>query len=137
MIIFGFLTIRNVKLSRQRINQVVQINREISQNRPIGSSGIKSREYELLRIIVVQLIVYLITCLPFAAYLIFSTVVSLDVQSAVQLATNKFFGSLSYALANINFSATFYIYVLTARVLRKDLKRLLTENRFYIYFFGT
>ncbi|CAF3334468.1 unnamed protein product [Rotaria socialis] len=134
MIIFGFLTIRHVKLSRQRVNPRLNRNPILISQQQV-KVNVKSREYEILIMILVQLAVYLITCLPFPMYLLCSTVTISWIKSNVQLALDRFYSNITVALNNINFSATFYIYILTTRVFRKDLKRLFVENRlFKIYF---
>lgn len=127
MTIFGFLTIRNIKRSRQRVNVQRNLNRIFNQQ--------QSREYEVLIMILVQLAVYLVTCLPFPMYLIYSTVTIRWMKSDRDLARDRFFSTIAYALANINFSATFYIYILTTRVFRKDLKRRFVENRLFRFCF--
>jgi len=73
MIIFGFLTIRNLKRIRQRINVQVNINR-MPVNQQTGGVNRKSREYGTSIMILVQLGVYLVTCLPFPMYLVYSIV---------------------------------------------------------------
>lgn len=123
MIIFGFLTIRNIKRSRQRVNGHRRINRLYGQQR--------SRDYEILIMILVQLGVYFVTCLPFPMFLIYSAITIQWTKSAQDLALDRFLSTIVYVLANINFSATFYIYILTTRVFRKDLKRIFVENRLF------
>jgi hypothetical protein len=130
MIIFGFLTIRNLKRSRQRVNIQININR-MPVNQQTGRINTKSREYGISIMILVQLGVYLLTCLPFPMYLIYSTVTIQQTKSNVQLALDRFYGTIAYVLANINFSATFYIYILTTRIFRKDLKKMFIENRLF------
>ncbi|CAF4704328.1 unnamed protein product [Rotaria sp. Silwood1] len=102
MIVFGFLTIRNIKLSRQRVNVQVNMNR-IFTNQRQGKNNTKSRDYEILIMILVQLSVYLITCLPFPMYLVYSTITIQWTKSSVQLAIDRFYSSLTVALTNINF----------------------------------
>ncbi|CAF2808358.1 unnamed protein product [Rotaria sp. Silwood2] len=136
MIVFGFLTIRNIQLSRQRVNAQVNV-KQILANQRQSKTNTKSREYEILIMILIQLGVYLITCLPFPMHLVYSTVTMQWTKSNVQLALDRFYANIAFALTNINFSATFYIYVLTTRVFRKDLKRILVERRLFKICFDT
>jgi hypothetical protein len=136
MIIFGFLTIRNVKCSQQRIDAQININRILVSQR-VRAVDPRSREYEILIMILVQLSVYIITCLPETVYLVYLTVTNQWTKSNGQLALDKFYSTIANALSNINFTATFYIYVLTTRVFRKDLKRILVGNRLFKCCFGT
>ena len=130
MIIFGFLTIRNVKRIRQRINVQININ-QMPINQQTGKINTKSREYGILIMILVQIGVYLVTCLPFPIYLVYYTVIMGQTKSNMTLAFDRFHRTTAYALANINFTATFYIYILTSRVFRKDLKKIFSENQLF------
>jgi hypothetical protein len=135
MIIFGFLTIQNIKLSRQRVNAQINMNRMVVNQQAVRINA-RSREYEMLIMILVQLGVYLITCLPFSLYLIYSTVTMGWIKSNLQLTLDSTYSTVAYTLNDINFCATFYIYLLTTRVVRKDLKRILEKNRLFKVFFG-
>ncbi len=130
MIIFGFLTIRNVKRIRQRINVQININ-QLPANQQTGKINTKSREYGILIMILVQIGVYLVTCLPFPIYLVYSTVIMGQTKSNMTLAFDRFHRTIAYVLANINFTATFYIYILTSRVFRKDVKKIFSENQLF------
>lgn len=129
MTIFGFLTVRNVRRVRHRVN--IQGNGRQAALGPTysGMTG-RSREYQILRMILIQLAVYVITCIPFPAYLLYAAVSIQSTKSAVESALDRFFSVIAYMFTNINFSATFYIYVLTTRIFRKDLRRLLCRRFF-------
>jgi len=135
MSIFGFLTIQNIKLSRQRVNAQINMNRMVV-NLQAGRFNARSREYEILIMILVQLGVYLITCLPFSFYLIYSTVTLGRTMSNFRFAFDSIYSTVAYTLDYINFCATFYIYLLTNRVFRKDLKRILEKTRLFKICFG-
>lgn len=130
MIVFGCLTIRNIKLSRQRVHAPTTVH-QIRGHQQHVKTHLKSREYEMLLMILVQLAVYLITCLPYPTYLAYSTVTLTWKKSTFQMALDRFFANIALALTNVNFSATFYIYVLTTRVFRKDLKRIIVDGRLF------
>lgn len=133
MIIFGFLTIRNIKQSRQRVNVQINMN-QMPVNQQTNRINARSREYGILMMTLVQLGVYLIACLPYPMFLIYSTVTIYQTKSNGQLAIDKFWSTIAYILTNINFCATFYIYILTSRIFRKDLKRIFVENPLFKIF---
>lgn len=135
MVIFGFLTIRNIVHARQRISLQMVVP-QIPVNPSIYRRNIKSREYEISIMILVQLAVYLITCLPFPIYLIYSTITMYEEKTNAQIALDNFISFVAYTLVYINFSATFYIYVLTTRIFRKELKKLIRQNYFVQMCFG-
>lgn len=127
MTIFGFLTVRNIRRVRHRVN--IQGNgRQVALRPPYSGMAGRSREYQILRMILIQLAVYVVTCIPFPVYLMYAAVTVQATKSTVESALDRFFSAIAYMFTNINFSATFYIYVLTARVFRKDLKRLIFQR---------
>lgn len=130
MIIFGFLTVQNMKHSRQRIVPHTNIHRTIATQQA-NKINMKSREYQISIMIIVQLCVYLITNLPFTIYLVYSAVTAFQTKSNFRLAIEKFITVIVYLLSNINFSATFYIYILTTRIFRKDLKQIFQKIRLF------
>lgn len=131
MIIFGFLTIKNIRQSRQRVNvQMLSTYRGVA-NQQADKINIKSREYQISIMILVQLGFYLITCLPFPIYLLYSAATMYSVKGSVQTTIEGFASNIVNTLLYINFSATFYIYVLTTRVFRKELKALISKNNLF------
>lgn len=135
MMIFGCLTIRNIVHVRQRISTQMNVH-QIPVNRQMGRRNIKSREYQISMMILVQLVVYLVSCIPFPIYLVYSTITMYDEKTSEQIALENFISFIAYTLVYINFSATFYIYVLTTRVFRKELKKLILQNYFSRMCFG-
>jgi len=79
--------------------------------------------------ILAQLAFYLISCLPFPMYLIYSTITIQWTKSDFQIVLDKFFSMIAFTLMYNNFSATFYVYILTTRIFRKDLKRFLLKYK--------
>lgn len=136
MTVFGFLTIRNIKLSRQRVSARFSINVIMLNQQPRRSST-KSREYEIAIMILVQIGIYLITSVPSSIYLVYTTCTMALQKSNTQLAFDQFYSNIAFALNSINFCATFYIYVLTTRLFRKDLKQFLSEKRLLKIFLNT
>ena len=122
MLTFVLLTVRNIKLTRQRINP------QINPNLNVRNSA-RTRENALTTMILVQLIVFFVTSIPYPMYLLYSAVTMEWQKSNVQTVLDKFYATIGYTLAYLNFAGTFYLYVLTTHVFRKDLKKLLLQNR--------
>jgi hypothetical protein len=122
MFVFGLLTIRNIKLSRRRIHAQTIPNQNVRIKRKLHENGI-------LAMILAQLAFYLISCLPFPMYLIYSTITIQWTKSDFQIVLDKFYSMIDFTLMYINFSATFYVYILTTRIFRKDLKRFLLKYK--------
>jgi uncharacterized membrane protein (DUF106 family) len=122
MLIFVVLTVRNIKLTRQRVNP------QINQNLNVRNNA-RTRENGLTTMIVVQLIVFVVTSLPYPIYLLYSAVTMQWAKSNVQIVLDRFYATIGFTLAYLNYGGTFYLYILTTRVFRKDLKKLLLQNR--------
>lgn len=114
MLLFSLLTIRNVKQLKRRV-----------QN-PITNTNY---EYQLVLMITVQQLIYFISSFPFVSYLIYDMFTMNTTKSSVQSAIDGLYMTIVYMLIHINFSATFYIYLLTSSVFRKRFKRLVIHNR--------
>ena len=121
MLLFSLLTIRNVKQLKRRV-----------QN-PITNTNY---EYQLVLMITVQQLIYFISSFPFVSYLIYDMFTMNTTKSSVQSAIDGLYMTIVYMLIHINFSATFYIYLLTSSVFRKRFKRLVIHNRLIRKRFG-
>lgn len=121
MLLFSLLTIRNVKQLKRRV-----------QN-PITNTNY---EYQLVLMITVQQLIYFISSFPFVSYLIYDMFTMNTTKSSVQSAIDGLYMTIVYMLIHINFSATFYIYLLTSSVFRKRFKRLVIHNRLIRKCFG-
>lgn len=121
MLLFSLLTIRNVKQLKRRV-----------QN-PITNTNY---EYQLVLMITVQQLIYFISSFPFVSYLIYDMCTMNTTKSNVQSAIDGLYMTIVYMLIHINFSATFYIYLLTSSVFRKRFKRLVIHNRLIRKCFG-
>jgi uncharacterized membrane protein (DUF485 family) len=132
MVLFGFLMVQNTKNRRKRLHPQVSVHHMLATNQdrtPHVTDTMKKRDSQLIVMLLVQLSVYFVSCIPFPAYLLYTTATMNWVKSARQMAVDDMFMTVAYTLLYMNFSATFYIYTLTSPIFRKDLKRLLLGNR--------
>ena len=122
MLIFGVLTIRNVRQLKRRVGDNNIIQQENLNNR-------RSFDYQLSLMIRVQLGVYILCNLPYASYLLYVVFTTNSVKSSFQTGIDNLYMIFAYLLVYINFAGTFYLYTLTSEVFRKDLKQLFCRNR--------
>ncbi|CAF0976876.1 unnamed protein product [Didymodactylos carnosus] len=116
LILFGILTLVNIKRQHHRIMPVIMTNR-LSTRQTDG---------QLLRMLLFQVITYIILVLPYNTTLVWTTLV--DSNNVVAFTTNitRFPLFLSY-------STSFYVYTLTNRLYRKEfftLLNLITQRLF-------
>ncbi|CAF0882208.1 unnamed protein product [Adineta steineri] len=139
MIIFSLLTVRNVRHLQQRVHARVQIlvttnvNEQTVQPQAINK---KSYDYQLSFMILIQECVYIISNLPFVVYSFYIAITSSWSKPILQTTIETFSMNIIYALLYLNFSSTFYIYTIASHTFRKDLKQLLSYNRFRSILFG-
>ncbi|CAF1114641.1 unnamed protein product [Didymodactylos carnosus] len=123
MIIFGVLTLQNIKQINRRIHNITaNISRTINaqqQRRGIADN-------QLTVMLLVQLLFYVISCLPFPIYLLYNAfTINNQQKSTVQNAIESFISYLTIFLLYLNFCSTFYVYTLSGKSFRKEFKHIL------------
>lgn len=129
MFIFSFLTMRNVSQLKRRVQQNTIVNSQNLINNTIYES-------QLVTMMITQQISYLISNIPFVSYLLYDVLTMNTMKSNVQIAIDSLYMTIVYMLVHINFSVTFYIYMLTSSIFRKNLKQLVFHNRLTRIWFG-
>ena len=118
MLIFGLLTIRNIRHSQQR---VVPTNTILPNNRHKRKT-LKQMTIMLL----VQVICSVILSLPISIQNIYIEMTKNYNKSNEALEIEGFLDTLFILITLINSSLSFYIFTLTGQVFRQELKRILT-----------
>ena len=98
MLIFGVLTIRNVRQLKRRVDKNSIIQQENVNNR-------RNFDYQLSLMILVQLGVYLFSNLPYASYLLYVIFTMNSVKSSFQTGIDNLYMNFAYFLVYINFAA--------------------------------
>jgi hypothetical protein len=115
MTFFGLLTIRNIRLTHQRI-----------ANRT--NTRIKQRDIQLSKMLLLQVIVTVVCSLPFAITQLTTTVTLTVIKSPLRLAIENFASQIARHLAFLNCSISFYLYTLVGTQFRLELRQFI--NRF-------
>ncbi|CAF4095749.1 unnamed protein product [Adineta steineri] len=118
MLVTGFLTMRNIRRSRMRINPAEQI---INRERPMDR-----KEHDLLKIVIVEVCVFLILTTAFPITLIYSTFTSNIVKSDDRVRIETFINFIAQScLLYFTSCSNFFIYTATSKSFRHDMKKLL------------
>jgi hypothetical protein len=133
MISFSILSIKNVQGLQNRVNPRIQTINELNNRSNLVNK--KNHDYQLLFMVFVQKCIYIITTFPFVTYSLYSVITINWIKSNTQIAIENLCSSIIYMLVLNNFCVKFYIYILTSRKFRKDLKRLLFHNHLMNMFF--
>ena len=111
MLVLGLLTIRNVRASR-RLRK---------------DTNVKDRQ--LTSMLLIQVLCLVILSLPVSVQKIYSEMTYDQWKSAEHKLIENFIATLVVLLAMINSSTSFYLFTLTGKVFRKELKNLFLSRR--------
>lgn len=108
MLLFGFLTLRNIRQHRRiRVNQV---------NRRAKS--------QLLRMLTTQVIVIIIATLPFSLYQLYISFTGNVSKTTYQVAQDNLAARITGIMTYFGHSTSFYLYTLTGSIFRKEVYRI-------------
>ena len=120
MIFFGFKTIKNLRLIRTRVQPIN--NHRIFR--------IKREDYNLMVMLMWEVIVYLFSTTPYPVQTLYLTVTSSIIKSTLRLQIESFITYMAYSfLIYINSASPFYVYVSTSRAFRRECKRFFIQTR--------
>ncbi|CAF3411423.1 unnamed protein product [Rotaria sp. Silwood2] len=112
--IFGFLAYYNMNSLHRRVQ-------------PINNVAIHRQDRELFKLVLAEVIVYLITTLPYPAIIIEMAATNyMNITKSIErIEMEYFFLTSSFALIYLNCSTPFYTYFVVYKKFRKDFKTLL------------
>ena len=114
MLIFGYRTIKNVKKLHQ------QVRSSTSQNLVI-----KRKDQQMMMMLLVQIILFFICITPSALSKTYTALTLNLSKDSLDLTKENFLFQVSILILYIHCSSAFYIYTLTGRIFRRELKRLI------------
>ncbi|CAF1231108.1 unnamed protein product [Didymodactylos carnosus] len=118
MALFGFLLLRNLKNNRR---QVQPMRMTITRSK-------QQKDYQLLKMLLFQILVNVILSLPTTIYLFYNGLSQYVAKSSFRLFIENYIYNLTTLLQYTNGAIAFYIYTLTARTFRTELKRFLVKH---------
>ncbi|CAF1182316.1 unnamed protein product [Adineta steineri] len=119
MSICGYLTYRNMRRLRHRIQPAVNNTNE-------GNVNIRQRDRDLLTIVMYEIFIYVLTASLYPIVLV-ETMISNNTasnKSAQYLQVENFLLFISFLLLNVNSAAACYIYLILSKSFRRDFKQL-------------
>ena len=115
MIVLGFLTVRDL------------------HQRHFANARLRQKDYYLIRMVIVEVIVSLCTVMLYSAYLLYSSATYFVVnKSAERLAIESFISFLGNFFINAHGVAPFYIYMISSKTFRRELTHIV-GNWWYKY----
>ena len=113
MLLFGLLTLNNIRQRRRII-------RRNNENRVIRRTDI-----QLLRMLTIQVIVIILSTLPFSIYQLYISFTGHFVKSTLQTAQDNLASRITGLMTYFTHSSSFYLYTLTGTIFRKEVFKLL------------
>jgi hypothetical protein len=131
MILFGCMTIWNVRENRNYMMQFVTAIGIISEKKRTSTIriirppyGLKKTDTQLLTMLIVQITVLTLCVMPHAIHRLYLTFTTANEKSLLQEAVEKFVFDLVVQLCYTGDGMTFYIYTLSGHIFRQELLNL-------------
>ncbi|CAF1379580.1 unnamed protein product [Adineta ricciae] len=110
MLIFGLMTIENVRTSRRRIAQI---------------QNTRKTSIQMAFMLFMQVICSIIISLPISLQSMYNVLTRNDYKSIEQQQLENFLNTLFVTFTFMNSAISFYIFTLTGKIFRKELKKFL------------
>ncbi|CAM2729780.1 unnamed protein product [Rotaria socialis] len=121
ILFFNTLLIRNLKGLRSRI-QPIRDNAENKQS----NNMLRKRDRDLMKMIFVEVMIYVMSTMPFSIYLIYKIITDSFTKSLEQQQIESFINYITQSfIMYLNTAMPFYIYILTSSSFRRECKRVL------------
>jgi hypothetical protein len=116
MLVFGLLTLNNVRRRRQVLPIV------------LGANQINRRtDTQLLRMLISQVLITIIFTLPFSIFRIYGLFTGTIVKNPLRVAQENFALLIINTTSYFAHSSSFYLYTLTGGVFRKELFKIIAR----------
>ncbi|CAF3526131.1 unnamed protein product [Rotaria sp. Silwood1] len=124
MFIFEFLTLKNIRNSKRRTRPLTIVN--VSQTEQL--TRLSRRDLHFSKMLLYQICLWIILNIPNPCYLLYQTITIYDTKSLLRLTIESFISNMSYFLIYIEFSLTFFVYILSSSLFRRELNQLIRKK---------
>jgi hypothetical protein len=125
MLIFGLLTIKNIRRNRRLVQPTANVQNQ---------SNINRRDNQLLTMLLLQVMIIIIFTLPFAIQKLVNTFTTTTNQTSLQKAQYNLLTGTLRLISYGSHAFGFYFYTLAARIFRTELLKII--NKIYRFFTG-
>jgi hypothetical protein len=124
MLIFGLLTLKNIRESKQKLKPVTII----SGGRPVQNTEMLKKDLQISKMLFNQICVFIILNLMNPCYLLYQTITTNMIKSPLRLTVELFINNMTYILIYLGFSLTFFVYTLTSPLFRREFSQLVKKK---------
>jgi hypothetical protein len=127
MIIFGLLTLKNIR----QVQNAVHPSSLSAIGNTVGhrSDGPRSKDRQLIRMLFMEIIIYLFARFPATIMLIYEQITQHENKSLEQTTIEQWIANITYFIGFIDSCVSCYTNIIVSKTFRKELKRMLFENR--------
>jgi hypothetical protein len=125
--IFGLRTVKNVRQLRPTVVPTHQLNNGVTG--VSRAHTLQSKDHQLIRMLLTDIIVYIVLRTPFAIYYIYQEITQYDSKSAERVLVEQFINYMVYYLFNIVSSIDCYTNLLVSKTFRTELKGIFVRGR--------
>lgn len=120
LIIFGFLTLRNIRSAR--VNTVI-----------VRSSFLQSKDRQFVSMLLSEMAIYVLFSAIPPSFLVYTATTSSQIKTLEQLALETFIGVLSVVLSYVPISMSFYCNIIVSKTFRQHLFEIINSLIKFIY----
>jgi hypothetical protein len=117
MLLFGCLTLKNVRQRRQLVQRA-------GENR-----ATRRTDSQLLRMLAAQVLVIIISTLPFCIDQLYISFTSSFTKSTLKIAQDNLAGQITAIVTYFAYSSSFYLYTLSGTIFRKEVGKIFGHCR--------
>jgi di/tricarboxylate transporter len=117
MLLFGFLTLKNVRQLRQLVQRAGE------------NIAIRRTDSQLLRMLAAQVLVIIIATLPFCVYQLYISFTSSFRKSTLKIAQDNLALQITAIVTYFAHTSSFYLYTLSGTIFRKEVVKIFGRCR--------
>ncbi|CAF1244988.1 unnamed protein product [Adineta steineri] len=118
MLVFGSLTLNNLRRHREVIPMV-----------PRNNHTIRRTDAQLSRMLALQVLVIVVSTLPFSIYRLYASFTVNITKDPLRLTIENLAFEIANMLTQFAHSTSFYLYTLTGTIFRKEFYKIIRRHR--------
>ena len=126
MLLFGLLTLHNIRQSRRRTNPISASTSAVIAQR-VKSTRLSKKDLHFSKMLFNQICLMVILNLINPCYLLYRTMTINDIKTPLRLKIETSVDNISYLLIYLEFALTFFVYTLTSSLFRRELNNLIRK----------
>lgn len=126
ILLFGLLTLNNIRQSRRRTNPISTSAAVVIVQR-VKSTRLAKKDLHFSKMLFNQICLMTILNLINPCYLLYRTTTMNDIKTPLRLKTETSIDNISYLLIYLEFALTFFVYTLTSSLFRRELNNLICK----------